>query len=108
MPGEAQSFSLFLRMIQTVSIVGAGTMGSGIALAASLGKFPAIICDINPSMLESARSSIEKNLQFLVDKEKISAEDKIAALNRVSFTTNIEDCTSELVVEEKKEYSRKG
>lgn len=86
-------------MIQTVSVVGAGTMGSGIALAAALAGFPIILCDINNTTLEAAKIAIEKNLQFLLGKEKISAAEKEACFQRISFTGSIENCISDLVIE---------
>lgn len=86
-------------MIQNVSIVGAGTMGSGIALAAALGSYPVILCDISPTILEGAKTSIEKNLRFLLDKQKISAVEKEACFNRIIFTNNISDCKADLVIE---------
>jgi 3-hydroxybutyryl-CoA dehydrogenase len=86
-------------MIQTVSIVGAGTMGSGIALAASLGQYPVILCDINAAMIDNARSSIKNNLQFLFDKKKIDAGEKDAAYQRISFTSDINQYQADLVIE---------
>jgi 3-hydroxybutyryl-CoA dehydrogenase len=86
-------------MIQSVSIVGAGTMGSGIALAASMGEFPVVLCDINPGTLQLAKNSIEKNLQFLLDKQKISATEKERILQRIVFTGDVNECVSDLVVE---------
>ncbi|HPA23967.1 MAG TPA: 3-hydroxyacyl-CoA dehydrogenase NAD-binding domain-containing protein, partial [Ferruginibacter sp.] len=41
-------------MIQSVSVVGAGTMGSGIALAAAIKQFPVILCDINKAVLDKS------------------------------------------------------
>lgn len=90
---------LFLRMIKNIAVVGAGTMGSGIALAAALKNFPVILCDINAAVLDNARKSIEKNLQFLLDKQKISATEKDSILASISFTKNINDCVADMVLE---------
>lgn len=86
-------------MIKSIAVVGAGTMGSGIALAAALKNFPVILCDINETMLDSARKSIDKNLQFLLDKQKISPEAKQTISNSIVFTGNISDCKADMVLE---------
>jgi 3-hydroxybutyryl-CoA dehydrogenase len=90
---------LFLHMIKTIAVVGAGTMGSGISLAAALKNFPVILCDINGAVLESARKSIDKNLQFLVDKQKIAAQDKFRIEQSIIFTDKISDCRADMVLE---------
>jgi 3-hydroxybutyryl-CoA dehydrogenase len=59
-------------MVNKLGIVGAGTMGSGIALAAALKNFQVILCDINEAVLSGARLTIDKNLDFLVNKNKIN------------------------------------
>ena len=86
-------------MIKTIAVVGAGTMGSGIALAAALKNFPVILCDINDAVLASAQKAIDKNLAFLVDKQKISAEEKVSIGQSIHFTTDINDCKADLVLE---------
>ena len=53
-------------MINNVCIVGAGTMGSGIALATALKNYSVILCDINENVITSAKESIDKNLQYLL------------------------------------------
>src|SRR6188508_121001 len=86
-------------MIKNVCVVGAGTMGSGIALAAALKNFPVILCDINDSVIESAKSGIAKNLQFLLDKEKINIEEKRRIEQNIRFTTDINECKADIVIE---------
>ena len=86
-------------MIKNLAVVGAGTMGSGIALAAALKKIPVILCDINETVLGNARSIIDKNLQFLLDKQKISADDKAAIFDCINFTSSINDCVADIVLE---------
>lgn len=90
---------LFLRMIQSISVVGAGTMGSGIALAAALKNYPVILFDIQEAVLESAKKSIQKNLQWLVDKQKITLQQKDAAWALIFFTSTITNCKADLIVE---------
>jgi len=86
-------------MIQSVSVVGAGTMGSGIALAAAIKQFPVILCDINKAVLDKAQNAILKNLQTLVEKQKISMEQKEAAWNSINLTQSVRDCKTQLVIE---------
>jgi 3-hydroxybutyryl-CoA dehydrogenase len=86
-------------MIKDVCIVGAGTMGSGIALAAALKNFKVILCDINENVLASARENIDKNLQFLLDKQKISAGQKSSIVQSIGFTSLIQDCKATIIIE---------
>jgi 3-hydroxybutyryl-CoA dehydrogenase len=86
-------------MIKEISIVGAGTMGSGIALAAALKNYKVILCDINKNVLESAKVSIGKNLQVLEQRKKISAEEKLQIHQSIVFTSSIEDCVASVVIE---------
>lgn len=74
-------------------------MGSGIALAAALKGVPVILCDINETVLESARTSIENNLQFLVGKEKITTSEKQSIQQHITFTSGINECRSDVVIE---------
>ncbi|MEO8823948.1 MAG: 3-hydroxyacyl-CoA dehydrogenase NAD-binding domain-containing protein, partial [Ginsengibacter sp.] len=63
-------------MIIPIAVCGAGTMGSGIAQVAAQNDFETILYDVNETVLESAKKYIEKNLQYLVDKNKISLKEK--------------------------------
>ena len=65
-------------MVNTICICGAGTMGSGIAQAAAQHGIYTLLFDVQLPALEKARAAIDKNLQQLVDKKKISAEEKDA------------------------------
>ena len=85
--------------INTICIVGAGTMGSGIAQVAAQSGFSALLFDINKEVLEKGRASIQKNLQWLVDKQKITAEEKENIFQRINFITDINDCVADLIIE---------
>ena len=80
-------------------ICGAGTMGSGIAQAAASSGFYAILYELNDAVLEKARTSIEKNLQSLVEKRKITGNAKEETLNNLRFTNNLHDCLGDVIVE---------
>ena len=86
-------------MIQKICVAGAGTMGSGIALAAAQNNFDTVLFDTNEKGIENAKKSIGKNLDFLLNKEKISITEKENIYNRILFTTDIEDCTGDLIIE---------
>ena len=86
-------------MLQTICICGAGTMGSGIAQAAAQANFHTILFDVNKEVLDKAKASIEKNLQSLIEKGKISAADKENILSHFQFTTDINNCIADIIIE---------
>src|SRR5438876_266835 len=73
--------------IQTIAIIGAGTMGNGIAHTAARSGFKVILHDIAESFLDRAVSTIAKNLEREVAKGRITANDKNAVLSRISAVT---------------------
>ncbi len=85
--------------IHTICVIGAGTMGSGIAQVAAQSGFETLLFDINTEVLSKATTAIQKNLQYLVDKEKISAADKENIYNRIRFVSNTNDCVADVVIE---------
>ncbi|MEQ1553585.1 MAG: 3-hydroxyacyl-CoA dehydrogenase NAD-binding domain-containing protein [Ferruginibacter sp.] len=86
-------------MIKNICVAGAGTMGSGIALCAAQNNFVVVLFDTNQNGIENAKNTITKNLNFLLAKEKISVEEKEIIYNRILFTTNINDCVGDVVIE---------
>ena len=86
-------------MIQKICVAGAGTMGSGIALAAAQNNFKTVLFDTNEKGIETAKKSILKNLDFLLSKDKISAEQKEEIYNSIFFTTDINECVGDLIIE---------
>lgn len=94
------------KMIHTIIVCGAGTMGSGIAQVAATTGFKVIQFDLNKDMLVKAAHSIELSLKKFLDKEKISFDQYEKAIANISYTSVIEECKGELVIEaivEKKE-----
>jgi 3-hydroxybutyryl-CoA dehydrogenase len=77
--------------IQKVGVVGAGLMGSGIAEVAATRGFSVIVREIDQPSIDAGRGRITKSLDRAVSKEKISAEDRDAALGRLTFTTKVSD-----------------
>jgi 3-hydroxybutyryl-CoA dehydrogenase len=88
-----------LNNINTICTIGAGTMGSGIAQVCAQSGFYTLLFDINEEVLEKAKSSIQKNLQYLVDKQKISAEEKENIFQRIKFVTDTNDCIADVFIE---------
>ncbi len=86
-------------MIETICVAGAGTMGSGIALAAAQNNYKTILFDTNEKGIDNAKKSISKNLDFLVSKEKITAQQKENIYNNILFTTEINECIGDLIIE---------
>jgi 3-hydroxybutyryl-CoA dehydrogenase len=70
--------------IQRVGVIGAGTMGNGIAHVFARSGFSVILCDVEQRFLDRALATIGKNLDREVAKEKITADEKSAALQRIS------------------------
>jgi len=85
--------------INSICIVGAGTMGSGIAQVAAQSGFSVLLFDINEAVLEKGKASIQKNLQWLLDKQKINPEEKENIFQRINFITDINDCIADLIIE---------
>ncbi|HLK30950.1 MAG TPA: 3-hydroxyacyl-CoA dehydrogenase NAD-binding domain-containing protein [Puia sp.] len=86
-------------MIRTICICGSGTMGSGIAQVSAQSGFNTILYDVSKEFIDKAKSKIEKDLQSLVDKKKITETDKEIILNRFHFTDTINDCKADIIIE---------
>ena len=82
-----------------ICICGAGTMGSSIAQATASSGFYTILYELNDAILEKAKTSIEKNLQSLVEKRKITGNAKEETLNNLRFTNNLHDCLADVIIE---------
>jgi len=85
--------------INTIAVVGAGTMGSGIAQVAAQSGFNTLLLDVQPAMLDKAKAGIEKNLQYLTDKQKITAIEAGEILGRIRFISDIQECKANVVIE---------
>ncbi len=74
--------------MKNISVIGAGTMGNGIAHVFAMNGFKVNLIDISQDALDSAIATIGKNLDRMVSKEKISEQDKKDTLNNItSYTT---------------------
>ena len=86
--------------ISNIGIVGAGTMGSGISQIAALTGYDIVMQDVSDEATSRGLGTIDKSLQRLVDREKITADAKDAAILKIRTTTNLSDLADcDLVIE---------
>jgi len=87
--------------MKNITVIGAGTMGNGIAHVFAQAGFEVALADVEQSALEKALSIIGKNMERMVKKEKISMQDKDNALNRIESFTSIKKAAAnaDLVIE---------
>ncbi len=86
--------------IVKIGVVGAGTMGNGIAQVAAASGYEVVMADIKEEFVEKGMAAISKSLDRLVKKEKITGEEKDAILGRVHGTVDLNDMADcQLVVE---------
>jgi 3-hydroxybutyryl-CoA dehydrogenase len=85
--------------IQTVAVLGAGTMGQGIAQVCAMSGYPTQLFDIESSLSQKAISSISINLDKAVSKSKISESQKTTILGHLSIAHKLEAIKADLVIE---------
>ena len=90
--------------INKVGIIGAGTMGSGIAQVASTAGCTVKLFDLNQDALDKAKASLEKIMTRLVEKERITSEEKNRIQDNISYVNSLKeladsDMTIEAIVE---------
>src|SRR6202162_6344446 len=81
--------------VQKVGVIGAGTMGNGIAHVFAGSGYSVVLCDVEQRFLERGLATITKNLEREVAKNKITAEDKACALKKIESVTDrgrLADC----------------
>ena len=78
-------------MIRTVAVIGAGTMGNGIAQVFAQSGYTVKLHDAAPSALDRARKTIEKSTAKLVEKGKLAAADRDATLSRLQAAPTLDD-----------------
>jgi 3-hydroxybutyryl-CoA dehydrogenase len=86
--------------IQKVGVLGAGIMGMGISQALAQKGYAVVVRDVDKAILERNLEKSRKNLQSLVDKERMSAGEMEEVLSRIKTTTKMEDIADvDLVIE---------
>lgn len=90
-----------MAQVRTIAVIGAGTMGRGIAQAAALGGYRTILEDLLPNALRKAEGEIRTNLDKAVELGKVSATDAGSALTRLEYAGSVEEAAREadLVIE---------
>src|SRR6185503_15671238 len=78
-------------MIKRVGVIGAGTMGNGIAQVFAQSGYEVRLCDAVPAAIDRAKATIEKSLGKFVEKGKLSAQDRDASLGRLKTSSSIDD-----------------
>ncbi|MCC7416703.1 MAG: 3-hydroxybutyryl-CoA dehydrogenase [Acidobacteria bacterium] len=91
--------------IEAIGVVGAGTMGNGIAQVFAQAGFAVRLVDVATPTLDRARRTIERSLARLVEKGRLAAADRDATLGRLRTTTELDDLSGvdyvvEAIVEE--------
>jgi len=81
-----------------IAVVGAGTMGAGIAESAALAGLSVVVMDVREEALDLGRVTIEKDLDRRVKKGRLSDEERRASMDRISTTTALEACADAPVV----------
>ena len=86
--------------IQSVGIIGAGTMGNGIAQACAVSGLNVVMVDISDAAVQKGLATISGSLDRLIKKEKMTEAEKSAALSRIKTSTNYADFNStQMVIE---------
>lgn len=85
--------------IQSIAVIGAGTMGAGIAQVCAQAGFRTLLYDLQPTMLDKARKHIAGNLQKAVEKGLLSAEKEQGVWEQLHITDRFDDLVADLVIE---------
>ncbi|HEX7297102.1 MAG TPA: 3-hydroxybutyryl-CoA dehydrogenase [Pyrinomonadaceae bacterium] len=76
-------------MSEVIGVIGAGTMGNGIAQVCARAGYNVVMRDVRDDLLQRGMSAIDKSLQRDVDKERLSLEDKAGVIKRIQTTTDL-------------------
>ncbi|HKY42603.1 MAG TPA: 3-hydroxyacyl-CoA dehydrogenase family protein [Pyrinomonadaceae bacterium] len=86
--------------IETIAVIGAGTMGHGIAQVAATAGFKILLSDVDRESLARGVSAIERNLAKGIERGKLTEDDRDRTLQQIHGTTNLQSCaTSDLIIE---------
>ncbi len=89
-----------IRTIGTIGVIGAGTMGHGIAQVSAQSGYRVVLVDVAPAALQKGLGAVAKGYERLVAKAKLSPEDRDAALGRLSGTSDLAELeTVDLAIE---------
>jgi 3-hydroxybutyryl-CoA dehydrogenase len=89
-----------LERIETIAVIGAGTMGHGIAQVAATAGFKVLLNDVDRESLARGVSAIERNLAKGIQLAKLTEHDRDRALQHIHGTTNLDECAkADLIIE---------
>ena len=91
--------TLTLEEIKAITVVGAGTMGQGIAQICALAGYKTRLYDVKEEVLSLALHNIERNLEKGLEKGKLNAADKDTCLSNIELVKTLEKVKAELVIE---------
>ncbi len=87
-------------MSEIIGVIGAGTMGNGIAQTAATAGFSVVMCDVEPELVERGLANVSKSLDRFVKKETLTEVERDEILGRIATTTSLDELKdSSLVVE---------
>ena len=87
-------------MSDLIGVVGAGTMGNGIAQVAARAGYDVVMRDVRDEFLDRGMGAIDKSLQRDVDKERLTTEEKRAVVGRIKTTTHLADLENATLIVE--------
>ncbi len=87
-----------MSLSEVIGVVGAGTMGNGIAQVAARAGYQVVLKDITDEFLQRGMTAIDKSLQRDVDKDRLPEEDKRAILGRVQTATDVDSLKHAFIV----------
>ncbi len=97
---DKDDHTLAARPVQRVSVLGAGTMGHGIAQVAAACGCDVVMRDIDAAVVERGLKSIERNLEKGIERRKLTEADRAGTLERIRTTTSLADIQdSDIVIE---------
>ena len=88
-----------LDQIQKIAVVGAGTMGQGIAQVSAMAGYQVLLYDIKAEMLDKAKAQITKQLDKGIERGKVTEALKAETLDRIAYSTDFDDLKAEVVIE---------
>jgi 3-hydroxybutyryl-CoA dehydrogenase len=88
-----------MESIRTVGVVGAGTMGEGIAQVCAMCGFDTLLFDVNPVQVDRAISQIDKSLGALVQKGRLTQDEQVAAKGRIKPAKSLVELRADLIIE---------
>lgn len=85
-------------MSEIIGVVGAGTMGNGIAQVAARAGYEVVMRDVSQEFLQRGMTAIDKSLQRDVDKERLSIADKASIVSRIRIDTSLDSLRETVIV----------